>query len=137
PYDDQVMQVHMSGAQIAQMLSSLAMRKHGLLGVAGLTYTWDYNSGRIAYADPPWLVPHAGSTAPDMRMYIVLLTDYLLTWGDGCRADDGFKSLRDQALQAVTAHPQDFPHNTPLVGYYIWRRSPIQEVPLGQARFPR
>ncbi len=126
PYNNHVVHVRFTKAQILEMLNSPGMRKHGILCASGLDYTWDYGRGLIE--DSVFLVDKNGAQQPlkEDRQYVLVLTDFLASGGDDYLSGPSFKSIVGPFQKRMQGGPlSDYPTTTELLEYYFRECSPV------------
>jgi len=138
PYNNDVVEVVLTRQQIVEMLNSEGMKEHGILGVSGLQYIWDYNTGKVDEASLRY-APLKGKPVPlANRQYVVVVSKFVLNEGDGYMKGKSFEPVRRKS-EAVDQQSEDSCGRcmVELLKNYIYRNSPISATITPKARFLR
>jgi 2',3'-cyclic-nucleotide 2'-phosphodiesterase (5'-nucleotidase family) len=137
PYNNKIVKVTLTPAQVRSLLASPGMFDHGILGVSGLEYTWDYR-GRNSRADSLVAVGPDGRRSPlTKNLYTVVMPDFMATGGDGYLSDATFAAIRQRVSAMHAEQDSHVPSIIELMRRHLYRRSPIDGVPPIRARFLR
>jgi 2',3'-cyclic-nucleotide 2'-phosphodiesterase (5'-nucleotidase family) len=141
PYDNRLVPCQMSGKMLLDILASTGMREHGMIGVSGLKYVWDYNTG-APVPGSVMVVDKAGTWGPldPAGQFRVVINDFLATGGDDYLDPREFHEIVAPSRADPYRFSKDeiqFPHTVEIVERFLLKNSPVQPPVDQRVRFIR